>query len=115
MTDKQYTELVYRTLSLKDDDNIGHSIIGLSTEAGELLDAYKKHKFYGRELDVQNLKEEIGDLFWYLAVLCNEIGYSFDKAKIDNICKLEKRYPEGFKDVVSRNVDKELNHIDKGM
>ena len=36
-----------------------HAGIGLSTEAGEFLDALKKHIFYGKELDRVNLKEEI--------------------------------------------------------
>ena len=35
-----------------------HAGMGLSTEAGEFLDALKKHIFYGKELDRVNLAEE---------------------------------------------------------
>lgn len=111
MTDRQYVELAKRTLSTVDNDDFGHCSIGLVTEAAELLDAYKKHRFYGRELDLRNVKEEIGDLIWYLHILCDEIGYSLDQAKVDNIQKLAKRYPDGFKDVVIRNQSVELDHI----
>lgn len=110
MTDTQYLQEAKRTLSTQ-EDILGHMIIGLSTETGELLDAYKKHKFYGRELDVRNIKEEISDVMWYLIQLCEEVGYSLDEAKVDNIQKLKKRYPDKFKDIINRNVEKELSHI----
>ncbi len=110
MTDVQYLESAKRTLSSK-EDILGHMIVGLSTEAGELLDALKKHKYYGRPLDVQNVKEEIGDCMWYLVQLCEEVGYSLDEAKVDNIAKLKKRYPEKFEDVLDRNQEQELSHI----
>lgn len=110
MTDSRYLEEARRTLSTQ-EDVLGHMIIGLVTESGELMDAYKKHKFYGRELDVQNIKEEIGDVMWYLVQLCDEVGYSLDAAKVDNIAKLSKRYPDKFSDVVKRNQEEELSHI----
>lgn len=110
MTDITYLAEARRTLSTR-EDVLGHMVVGLSTETGELLDAYKKHKFYGRPLDVQNVKEEIGDVMWYLVQLCDEVGYSMDQAKIDNIQKLKKRYPEKFQDVLTRDQKKELNHI----
>ena len=111
MTDKQYLELAQRTLSKHNSDDLGHFSIGVVTEAAELLDAYKKHQYYGRDLDLQNMKEEIGDLMWYLIQLCDLIDYSLDQAKVDNIQKLAKRYPEGFKDVVFRDQQVELDHI----
>ena len=112
MTDSKYLEECRRTLSTQ-EDVLGHMVVGLSTEAGELLDAYKKHRFYGRELDVRNVREEISDCLWYLVQLADEVDYSLDQAKVDNIQKLRKRYPDKFVDVVVRDVDKELNHIGK--
>ena len=107
-----YAEKARRTLS-SDKDVIEHMIIGLVTEAGELMDAWKKHKFYGRELDIQNIKEELGDIHWYLGILHDEIGYSEEQARKDNIEKLSIRYPDKFKDVIKRDQDTELNHISK--
>jgi NTP pyrophosphatase (non-canonical NTP hydrolase) len=111
MTDRQYLEEARVTLSTT-TDKLGHFTVGLVTESAELLDAYKKHKWYGREIDTVNMKEEIGDMLWYLIQLCDELDYSLDKAKVDNIQKLKKRYPEGFKDVKKRDTQRELSHID---
>lgn len=74
-----------------------HAVIGISTEAGELLDAMKKHVFYQGDLDTINLGEEIGDLLWYVAILLDETGVPMAHALAKNIAKLRARYPEGFK------------------
>ena len=112
MNEKEYLEKCKRTLSTK-DDLLEHMIIGCVTEVGELADAYKKHKFYKRDLNTQNIKEEIGDLCWYLYQLCEEVGYTMEEARSDNIEKLAKRYPDKFKDVIVRDVKKELEHINE--
>ena len=49
---------------------------------------------------------------WYLVQLCEQVDYSLDEAKVDNIKKLKKRYPDKFEDVVVRNQKHELSHID---
>ena len=73
-----------------------HAGIGMATEAGEFLDALKKHIFYGKELDRVNLKEEMGDLFWYLAIACDELDVEFEPLMDRNIAKLKARYGEKF-------------------
>lgn len=73
-----------------------HGIVGICTEAGELADAYKKHVFYARDLDAANVREEIGDILWYLAILCDTLGTTIEAEMARNIAKLRKRYPERF-------------------
>lgn len=73
-----------------------HAGIGMATEAGEFLDALKKHIYYGRELDAVNLQEEMGDLFWYMAIACDQLGVDFEKLTDTNIAKLKARYGEKF-------------------
>ena len=73
----------------------------------------KKHKFYGRDFNMVNLKEEIGDLLYYVHILCDEIDYPIEQARKDNIEKLAKRYPDKFEDVIIRDVNTELNHINQ--
>ena len=73
-----------------------HAGIGLSTEAGEFLDALKKHIFYGKELDKVNLAEEMGDLFWYMAIVADELGFEFEEVMQNNIAKLKARYGDKF-------------------
>lgn len=56
-------------------ERLRHSAMGLITEAAELLDAYKKHIYYGKPLDRVNIEEEVGDLAWYYALMCDVAGY----------------------------------------
>lgn len=71
-----------------------HMAIGICTEAGELLDAIKKHIFYEKQLDENNVIEELGDLEFYMEGLRQCL--SIDRAEIleDNFNKLSKRYNE---------------------
>lgn len=52
--------------------------------------------FHGHELDKRHMIEELGDVAWYLAVLCDAIGSDLDTVMEENLKKLEQRYPEGF-------------------
>ena len=111
MNTEDYTKNCLKTWS-NIGDSIEHCAYGLVTESSEILDAFKKHKFYGRELNIQNLKEECGDLMWYLYQFLEELDYSPEDCRRDNIWKLLKRYPNKFEDVINRDVNNELNHIE---
>lgn len=73
-----------------------HAQMGLAGEAGELTDAIKKHIFYGKPLDKENVREECGDILWYMALMLNEVGSSFEEVMSMNVSKLKTRYPDGF-------------------
>ncbi len=104
MKDKEYIENALRTESLdfkgiserlSDEQTIRglHSALGLVTEASELADVFKKHLFYGKPIDWVNLEEEVGDLFWYVAIMVDLFGKtSFDDLLQKNVDKLAKRY-----------------------
>lgn len=91
-----------------------HAAMGLVTEAGEFTDALKKHVWYGKPLDKTNLKEEIGDILWYLAIACDALSTDFDTEMERNINKLRARYPDKFCDVkaVNRDLDAERVILD---
>lgn len=91
-----------------------HGAFGLSTEAGEFLDALKKHIFYGKELDRVNLAEEMGDLFWYMAIIADELGVDFESVMDKNIAKLRARYGEKFTEEAAdkRDLLKERDILD---
>ncbi len=78
-----------------------HATLGISGEAGELLDAVKKSFIYNKELDFVNAKEELGDILWYVALACRTLGVSFDEIMQMNIDKLTKRYPEKYTDAAA--------------
>ena len=46
-----------------------HGIVGISTEMGEVSEAYERS-----HIDFVNVAEEIGDAFWYTGVLLDELG-----------------------------------------
>ena len=81
-----------------------HAILGIAGEAGELTDLVKKSIVYHQTLDRQKLKEELGDLFHYTAMLLSSQGWSFEDIFETNATKLRVRYPNGFtyKDAIAR-------------
>lgn len=83
-----------------------HAYIGLTTEGGELFDGLKKHIFYGKPLDKTNAIEELGDMFWYLAIAANYFEVSFEEIMRINNAKLKARYPEKFTEdkAINRNL-----------
>lgn len=97
------------TMLSESNTRLLHAGIGMATESGEFLDALKKHIFYGKPLDIVNLKEELGDLFWYMAIACDVIGTDFESEMRRNIAKLRLRYGHKFSqyDAENRSLDKE--------
>ena len=75
--------------------NTLHMAVGVSGEAGELLDAVKKYVIYEKELDRANVVEELGDLEFYMEGLRAELGITREETIAGNIAKLGKRYASG--------------------
>lgn len=92
----QYASLVVR---METDPNLLkllHSVLGMSGEVGEATDSVKKAVMYGKTLDIVNLKEECGDILWYMSLMLHAIGSSFEEVMAMNDAKLARRYPQGF-------------------
>ena len=85
--------------------NIIHAIIGKATEAGELLEALHATAIRGETFDVANAGEEIGDGFWYDALLARACGLTFDGIQRTNIAKLRHRFPDRFTEYDANNRD----------
>lgn len=69
--------------------------LGLNGEAGEFADLLKKHIAQGHPLDVEKMKNEIGDILWYMADAADALGVSLGEIAAQNIAKLRRRYPNG--------------------
>ena len=85
--------------------NIIHAIIGKATEAGELLELLHATAINGEPFDVANAGEEIGDSFWYDALLARACGLTFDGIQRTNIAKLRHRFPNAFIEYDANNRD----------
>lgn len=81
------------------DADLVHAIFGIVTEAAEFMDGLSgKDSFYA---DRVNLKEEIGDICWYLAIaqnyykqnnidinIFNQEPYDIEFKKVDTFCQM---------------------------
>jgi NTP pyrophosphatase (non-canonical NTP hydrolase) len=85
---------------------LNHSIIGLCGELGELAGTVERYVYYGqKELDRNNIYEELGDCLWYIAQACNALGFKLEDVMASNIAKLKTRYPDKYTDEMAANRD----------
>jgi len=82
-----------------------HGILGIMTEAGELASALSLEALEDIPLDTVNLKEELGDLQWYEAILMDNNDWTWDEIRERNIAKLRLRYPQKFDAELADNRD----------
>lgn len=105
-TEAPYDAAAGRLILNPENLRLLHAVLGLTTEIGELTDPLKKHIFYGAPLDKVNLREETGDLFWYLALVMAYLDEpNFTAILKTNIEKLRARFPEAFTEDKANNRD----------
>lgn len=102
---KEYQERSKRTLNkeLSIQEVLGNMGLGLTGEAGEVADIIKKHLYQGHDLNIEDIKDELGDVMWYIANLCTACGLDLEDVLEHNVEKLTKRFPDGFKEEDSIN------------
>lgn len=70
-------------------------VMGIAGEAGEVLEKWKKIVAYKEGKisteDLNELKKELGDVVWYIAVLADSLGLSFEEVVQLNVKKLQDR------------------------
>lgn len=118
MNNQEFVKNALRTESpnfYQPNPRVLHAAMGCVTESGELLDALKKQMFYGKELDVTNVKEEASDILWYLAILFDELDTTFEEEEIRVINKLKARFPDKFNEdhAFNRDLEKEREVLEK--
>ena len=108
VTESPVDEAMVSRASSKQVIRLLHGAMGLVTEAAEILDALKKHIYYGKPLDLVNISEEQGDVEWYQAILSDEVGKDLDAAMETNIAKLKARYGDKFSEERALNRDLDI-------
>lgn len=87
----------YRS-ALEPDDLLINFTLGLTGEAGEFADEVKKVLFHGKPRDIFRLRDELGDVLWYLAATAEALGVTLEQVAADNVAKLRARHGDsGFK------------------
>lgn len=102
----EYQQLAARTIN-KDSspvDVLNHALFGMVGEVGEIHSIFQK-ELQGHPIDLDELKNEVGDLLWFVSELCTYYGWYLSDVMAANIKKLMKRYPDGFD--ADRSVNRE--------
>lgn len=70
-------------------------LLGLAGEAGQLLTELKKYLLTGddRTLLTGVVKEELGDVLWYLSCVADRFGLALDDIAFANLVKTQNRWP----------------------
>jgi NTP pyrophosphatase (non-canonical NTP hydrolase) len=91
-----------------------HAALGLSTEAGEFVEALHKHA-WGEDLDLVNLSEELGDVCWYVAIGSDAVKIPLSDIQNTNIEKLKARFPDKFSEenAMNRNLETERKILER--
>ena len=88
-------------------DNVNISLlmtaaIGLAAVTGEFAELPKKIVFQGKPCDedtIFHMKRELGDIMWYWINACRALNLDPNDVILENVNKLESRYPDGEFDV----------------
>jgi len=84
-----------KTITNNPKESKCYSCMGLIEETGEIIAELRKPLFKGnfheKTLDIQNIKSELGDLMWYIALICKE--YNVNVEEIENFELTEPHLP----------------------
>jgi len=69
--------------------------LGVTGEAGDIASCIKKTFVHNKDVK-EGIKENIGDMMWYTAMICNFFGWSLQDILNENLNKLKARFPDGF-------------------
>ena len=91
----EYQHRCKEFIAFPDKFTITYPALGLASEAGEVCGKIKKvirdHKDLGFAGLPEDVKKELGDVLWYLAVLAYNLGLSLEEVALANLEKLRDR------------------------
>jgi NTP pyrophosphatase (non-canonical NTP hydrolase) len=84
---------------IQTDHPIAYPTLGLANEAGEVAGKVKKifrdHQGEVTPEDREALKQELGDVLWYLSQICSELDLTLSEVASANLEKLFSRLERG--------------------
>jgi NTP pyrophosphatase (non-canonical NTP hydrolase) len=95
----EYQQAAQRTAIYPDHHRVLYPALGLASEAGEVAGKIKK-VLRDRDGDfdrapVEAIKDELGDVLWYVAALAGDLGLSLEAIAAANLDKLASRQERG--------------------
>ena len=91
---QEFCKLVAKRFDDKDKELLTWGL-GIAGEAGDIAGCIKKTVSHNND-QRNGIRENIGDVMWYIATICNFFGWNLDDILEENVEKLKKRYPKGF-------------------
>ena len=95
----EYQRAAQETAIFPEDMGIVYTALGLTGEAGEVANQVKKIiRDDGGTVSYERrfkLRDEMGDVLWYLSALATQLGLSLEDIAWGNIEKLRKRQQKG--------------------
>jgi NTP pyrophosphatase (non-canonical NTP hydrolase) len=95
----RYQQAARRTAIYAEEHRVIYPALGLASEAGEVAGKIKKVLRDQRgdfaQAPLEAIKDELGDVLWYVAVLAADLGLSLDDIAAANLGKLASRKGRG--------------------
>lgn len=87
----------------QNEERLVCGLLALGGEVGEVQNYVKKGIWHGHGVDPAVVKEELGDIMWYIAEVASCLSFKLSDVADFNIEKLRQRYPDGFSEEASKN------------
>ena len=87
-----------KSIAFDQKENMYYACMGLIEKTGEVVAELRKPLFKGnfheKTLDIEEIKSELGDLMWYISLICKNANIDMDQLKIykiDDDTQISKR------------------------
>ena len=90
MTIKEYQE--FATLGQKPGNGLVVHSLGIIGEVGEVIDCIKKSMRDEVPINREHLKEELGDVLWYVCNIATDAHIDMEEVIDTNVDKIKRRY-----------------------
>lgn len=90
--------------TMEDNHSVEYLLIGLSSEAGEVGDEFKKvYEGKSKKVDKEALRKELGDCLWYLNAIAVSQGITLESVAVENLVKVfSRKEAKKFKDRLNK-------------
>lgn len=80
---KKTIQRLNKSIAFDEKENMYYACMGLIEETGEIVAELRKPLFKGnfheKTLDIEEIKSELGDLMWYIALICKNTNIDMNQ------------------------------------
>ncbi len=91
LSEYQRAAFVTANKGMCENDMLTHAVLGMAGETGDIVDLVRKFRFQGDVLNKAKLKEELGDVLWFVGLAASSLGVDLESVAEENIKKLRDR------------------------